>query len=54
MMLDCSECSLSQTYLGAKPEPNGIDDPMIRYWYPILFGFYDVIMNGEDLEVRKR
>lgn len=25
-----------------------------RWWFPVLFGFYDVIMNGEDLEVRKR
>ena len=29
------------------------DDTMIRYWYPALFGFYDIIMNGEDLEVRR-
>ena len=29
------------------------DDAMIRYWYPALFGFYDIIMNGEDLEVRR-
>lgn len=26
----------------------------IKYWFPVLFGFYDIIMNGEDLEVRKR
>lgn len=26
---------------------------MIKYWFPVLFGFYDVIMNGEDLEVRR-
>jgi brefeldin A-inhibited guanine nucleotide-exchange protein len=26
----------------------------IKYWFPLLFAFYDVIMNGEDLEVRKR
>lgn len=30
-----------------------VDDPMIKSWYPILFSFYDVIMNGEDLEVRR-
>ncbi|KZT72494.1 Sec7-domain-containing protein [Daedalea quercina L-15889] len=29
------------------------DDPMIKFWFPVLFGFYDVIMNGEDLEVRR-
>lgn len=26
----------------------------IKYWFPVLFGFYDITMNGEDLEVRKR
>ncbi|GJJ07601.1 hypothetical protein Clacol_001804 [Clathrus columnatus] len=29
------------------------DDPMIRFWFPTLFSFYDIIMNGEDLEVRR-
>ncbi|OCH90953.1 hypothetical protein OBBRIDRAFT_887302 [Obba rivulosa] len=29
------------------------DDPMIKFWFPILFSFYDVIMNGDDLEVRR-
>ena len=49
VMLDCPECSLS-------PEPSSstsIDDSMIRFWFPVLFGFYDIIMNGEDLEVRR-
>ena len=32
---------------------NGGDDPMIKYWFPVLFSFYDIIMNGEDLEVRR-
>ena len=52
-MLDCMEC-------GLKPVagPDGVmgvvsDDSMIKYWFPVLFGFYDVIMNGEDLEVRR-
>jgi brefeldin A-inhibited guanine nucleotide-exchange protein len=49
VMLQSPECSLS------KPEQEGVskDDPMIKYWYPILFSFYDIIMNGEDLEVRR-
>ncbi|CAG8748365.1 30925_t:CDS:10, partial [Racocetra persica] len=44
--------------------PNGVanstgvkitnDDPSFKFWYPLLFGFHDVIMNGEDLEVRTR
>lgn len=29
------------------------DDPMVRFWFPSLFSFYDVIMNGDDLEVRR-
>ncbi|KAG8996852.1 guanine nucleotide exchange protein for ADP-robosylation factor [Tulasnella sp. JGI-2019a] len=40
------------------PETNGagappVDDPMIKFWFPVLFSFYDIIMNGEDLEVRR-
>ena len=38
-------------------EANGasvsVDDPMIKFWFPTLFSFYDIIMNGEDLEVRR-
>ena len=44
VMLDCPECAWS---------PETLDDNMIKYWYPILFAFYDIIMNGEDLEVRR-
>lgn len=48
VMLECPEC-------GWSPEmsKSSMDDNMIRYWYPVLFGFYDIIMNGEDLEVRR-
>ncbi|GAA5940878.1 Arf family guanine nucleotide exchange factor SEC7 [Sporobolomyces koalae] len=52
MMLSCPQCPLSQAQPPA--EATAIDDPMIKFWFPVLFGFYDVIMNGEDLEVRKR
>ncbi|GAA5875688.1 hypothetical protein JCM1840_003176 [Sporobolomyces johnsonii] len=52
MMLSCPECPLSRP--PAPVDATSTDDPMIRFWFPILFGFYDVIMNGEDLEVRKR
>ena len=48
VMLQCPECGLQP---GANVGAHG-DDPMIKYWFPTLFGFYDVIMNGEDLEVR--
>ncbi|KAK2466184.1 hypothetical protein APHAL10511_001826 [Amanita phalloides] len=46
VMLQCSECS----FTGSQQT---MDDTMIRYWFPVLFGFYDIIMNGEDLEVRR-
>ncbi|KAF9259484.1 Sec7-domain-containing protein [Marasmius fiardii PR-910] len=44
VMLDCPECGWST---------ESLDDNMIKYWYPVLFAFYDIIMNGEDLEVRR-
>ncbi|KAF8639703.1 hypothetical protein AX17_000965 [Amanita inopinata Kibby_2008] len=46
VMLECPECSLARS----KPT---MDDGMIRFWFPVLFGFYDIIMNAEDLEVRR-
>ena len=50
VMLESQDCSLTAK---GGPEPNADDDPMIKYWFPVLFGFYDVIMNGEDLEIRR-
>jgi len=47
VMLSSPEC-------GIGPESRSpSEDSMMRYWYPVLFGFYDIIMNGEDLEVRR-
>ena len=46
VMLECPECSIGNS-------GQTMDDAMIRYWFPVLFGFYDIIMNGEDLEVRR-
>jgi len=56
-MLACPECPLSTKY--SPPKRPGVlkqtaDDPMIKFWYPILFAFHDVIMTGNDLEVRQR
>ncbi|KAF8627181.1 hypothetical protein AX15_004499 [Amanita polypyramis BW_CC] len=45
VILECPECSFTSKEM--------MDDAMIRYWFPVLFGFYDIIMNGEDLEVRR-
>ena len=50
VMLACPDCGLTPAAI-EKAEPT--DDPMIKFWFPTLFGFYDVIMNGEDLEVRR-
>ena len=49
VMLACPDCGLSTN---ANTGAAHTDDPVIKYWFPVLFGFYDVIMNGEDLEVR--
>ena len=49
-MLKSPECSL--TVDNSTPD-EPMDDGMIRFWFPVLFGFYDIIMNGEDLEVRR-
>ena len=46
-MLESPECGFKEQHHAPT------DDPMIKYWFPVLFGFYDVIMNGEDLEVRR-
>ena len=51
VMLKTPECALN-----VPEDPNAVntvDDPMIRFWFPVLFSFYDIIMNGEDLEVRR-
>ena len=32
---------------------NANDDPMLKYWLPVLSSFYEIIMTGEDLEVRR-
>ncbi|KAI0082485.1 hypothetical protein K474DRAFT_1585733 [Panus rudis PR-1116 ss-1] len=50
VMLECPECGFK---VPAAERGAHADDPMIKFWFPVLFGFYDVIMNGEDLEVRR-
>lgn len=34
-------------------EDNPSEDPMTHFWFPSLFAFYNVIMTGDDLEVRR-
>ncbi|PWN50495.1 hypothetical protein IE53DRAFT_368864 [Violaceomyces palustris] len=53
-MLEARECPLDAV---ADPGPAAAtpmtDDPMVRFWFPVLFAFYDIIMTGDDLEVRR-
>ncbi|RXW25300.1 hypothetical protein EST38_g583 [Candolleomyces aberdarensis] len=51
VMVQNPECSLSVEKPSNAEE--GMDDGMIKFWWPVLFGFRDIIMNGEDLEVRR-
>lgn len=30
------------------------NDNLVKLWFPVLFGFYDITMTGEELEVRSR
>ena len=56
-MLACPECPLSAKYSPGKKAGMAKqlpDDPMVKFWYPILFAFHDVIMTGEDLEVCRK
>ncbi|KAF4472694.1 hypothetical protein FALBO_419 [Fusarium albosuccineum] len=61
-MLKTPECPLSQKY-NKTALSDGAKRPEIKrsrsntsveegYWFPVLFAFHDVLMTGEDLEVR--
>lgn len=55
-MLACPDCALSTPNHSpqlANGEAPPTDDPMVKFWFPVLFSHYDVIMNGDDLEVRR-
>ncbi|CAE6512865.1 unnamed protein product [Rhizoctonia solani] len=55
VMLNHPECGLTPT--PPSPHPNETtqmtEDPLIKFWFPVLFSFYNIIMEAEDLEVRK-
>lgn len=51
-MLACPECGFDSSN-GKAENGSKADDAMIRFWFPLLFSFVDIIMNGEDLEVRR-
>jgi brefeldin A-inhibited guanine nucleotide-exchange protein len=58
VMLACPECPLShkskESDHEAAPVRTVKDDPMVKYWFPVLFAFHDILMTGEDLEARTR
>ncbi|ORX40224.1 hypothetical protein BD324DRAFT_644628 [Kockovaella imperatae] len=64
-MLECPECLLpsaseetddavAAANMGkGKGRMNGGEDPLLKYWLPVLHSFHEIIMTGEDLEVRR-
>ncbi|KAF2136320.1 uncharacterized protein K452DRAFT_259296 [Aplosporella prunicola CBS 121167] len=61
-MLRTPECPLSQTSNAPKEPPQSATLPKQptkqtqeeQFWFPVLFAYHDVLMTGEDLEVRSR
>ena len=63
-MLRTPECPLSHRAgtltNGTGQEPDGVPKVISRqtqeeqYWFPILFAFHDILMTGDDLEVRSQ
>lgn len=61
-MLRTPECSLSARAGFVKESEKGSSIPKQpsrqtqeeQFWFPVLFAFHDVLMTGEDLEVRSR
>ncbi|KAK2846432.1 hypothetical protein FQN49_005730 [Arthroderma sp. PD_2] len=60
-MLKTPECPLSHRHTDSSPSqgevvtqaPSG-QSPEEQFWYPLLIAFQDVLMTGDDLEVRSR
>lgn len=66
-MLECPECRLAevdssvengdqeeqQSSTVDKGKTKAAEEPMMKYWLPVLHAFYEIIMTGEDLEVRR-
>jgi len=47
------EAGPSAAQPGATAPHPGQLDPTMRFWFPALFSFYDIIMASDDLEVRR-
>lgn len=52
-MLNTPECPLSSRPSSLPRQPTHQTQEE-QYWFPILFAFHDVLMTGDDLEVRSR
>ncbi|KAK4183415.1 hypothetical protein QBC35DRAFT_456308 [Podospora australis] len=54
MMLKTPECPLSQRGKQSAKSDAAIKSTSVEegFWFPVLFAFHDVLMTGEDLEVR--
>ncbi|KAK2745668.1 guanine nucleotide exchange protein for ADP-robosylation factor [Myotisia sp. PD_48] len=60
-MLKTPECPLSHRRSGSASSPREAVTPTLlnqspeeQFWYPLLIAFQDVLMTGDDLEVRSR
>jgi brefeldin A-inhibited guanine nucleotide-exchange protein len=52
-MLNSPECMVPLQVSTDGNVSQSPDDSTFKFWFPVLFSFYDIIMNGEDLEVRQ-
>lgn len=52
-MLKTPECPLSRKPSTAPKQPSHQTQEE-QFWFPVLFAFHDVLMTGDDLEVRSR
>lgn len=62
-MLKTPECPLSRKHIPQSESANGTRSSLNylnrqseeeQFWYPVLIAFQDVLMTGDDLEVRSR
>lgn len=61
-MLKTPECSLSRRSgpdsteyaISSTPKQPNRQTQEEQFWFPVLFAFHDVLMTGDDLEVRSR
>ncbi|KAF8604941.1 hypothetical protein BDV93DRAFT_605460 [Ceratobasidium sp. AG-I] len=56
-MLNHPDCALTAAPPSPRHDAAGVvqlpEDPLVKFWFPVLFSFYNIIMEAEDLEVRK-